>query len=277
MELWQMDIVGGVKLEDARPPRSPLTASAGRTGIRHLLTAPYSPSTTGKVEPFHKTLRAGCLRGQVFADVGAAQAAVDAWVTTYNTERPHPPAPEPGKGLGITRWVEQSGRIGLGSFKCHVGLWLAGEMVEILAHDGVLTVAHRSVVVATHTQRLRPGKTAEIRPAASMRKPQLATSGMTVTRTADASGYVSFAGTGYRAGRAPAGKSVEVSLAAGSVQLAVAGKVVRIHPARHDHAREHGAFATPKGRPRKKTGVAQKPDTSVREVPDTKCRSGTGT
>ena len=74
---------------------------------------------------------------------------------------------------------------------------------------------------------------------------------MTVTRVADASGYVSFAGTGYRAGRAHAGKVVEVSIVAGSVQLAVAGKVVRIHPARHDPAKEHGAFATPRGRPRK--------------------------
>jgi len=28
-------------------------------GIKHLLTAPRSPTTTGKVERFHKTLRAG--------------------------------------------------------------------------------------------------------------------------------------------------------------------------------------------------------------------------
>ena len=27
-------------------------------GIRHLLTAPYSPTTTGKVERLHKTMRA---------------------------------------------------------------------------------------------------------------------------------------------------------------------------------------------------------------------------
>ncbi len=74
---------------------------------------------------------------------------------------------------------------------------------------------------------------------------------MTVTRVADASGYVSFAGTGYRAGRAHAGKVVEVSIVAVSVQPAVAGRGVRIHPARHDPAKEHGAFATPGGRPRK--------------------------
>jgi hypothetical protein len=90
----------------------------------------------------------------------------------------------------------RTGRIGLGGFKYHVGRWLAGEMIEILAHDGLLTIAHRAVVVATHAQRFRPSKQAEIRPAASIRKPRLATSGMTVIRTADASGYVNFAGTG---------------------------------------------------------------------------------
>jgi transposase InsO family protein len=28
-------------------------------GIEHLLTAPRSPTTTGKIERFHRTLRAG--------------------------------------------------------------------------------------------------------------------------------------------------------------------------------------------------------------------------
>ena len=104
--------------------------------------------------------------------------------------------------------------------------------------------------------RFRAVAQAAIRPGPSVRKPRQATSGMAVTRTADASGYVSFAGTGYRVGRAHAGKAVEVSIVAGSVPLTVAGKVVRIHPVRHDPAAEHGAFATPKGRPRKKAGAA---------------------
>ena len=50
------------------------------------------------------------------------------------------------------------------------------------------------------------------------------------------------------------------------MQLAVAGRVVRIHPARHDPAKEHGAFATPKGRPRKKAGVVAVPVTLERSV-----------
>ena len=44
--------------------------------MRHLLTAPYSPTTTGKVERFHKTLRAGCLTGRVFAVKGATAEAL---------------------------------------------------------------------------------------------------------------------------------------------------------------------------------------------------------
>ena len=58
-------------------------------GIDHLLTAPRSPTTTGKIERFHRTLRAEFLTGKVFADLPAAQAELDAWVRSFNTERPH--------------------------------------------------------------------------------------------------------------------------------------------------------------------------------------------
>ena len=60
-------------------------------GIRHLLTAPYSPTTTGKVERLHKTMRAEFFTDhqREFATIGQLQAALDAWVVEYNTERPH--------------------------------------------------------------------------------------------------------------------------------------------------------------------------------------------
>ena len=38
---------------------------------------------------------------------------------------------------------------------------------------------------------------------------------------------------------------------ADSVQLAFNGTAVRVHPISHDRAKEHGAFATRNGRPRK--------------------------
>ena len=49
-------------------------------GIKHLLTAPRSPTTTGKVERWHKTLRREFLNGKVFASIDDAQAQLDGWV-----------------------------------------------------------------------------------------------------------------------------------------------------------------------------------------------------
>jgi Integrase core domain len=57
-------------------------------GIDHLLTAPRSPTTTGK-ERFHRTLRSEFLTGRVFEDLSSAQSELDRWVGTYNTDRPH--------------------------------------------------------------------------------------------------------------------------------------------------------------------------------------------
>jgi transposase InsO family protein len=59
-------------------------------GIDHLLTAPRSPTTTGKIERFHRSLRIEFLaQARPFTSPAAAQAALDEWVTHYNFERPH--------------------------------------------------------------------------------------------------------------------------------------------------------------------------------------------
>ena len=58
-------------------------------GIAHRLTAPRSPTTTGKIERFHRTLRVEFLSGRTFDDLATAQAELDAWVADYNTNRPH--------------------------------------------------------------------------------------------------------------------------------------------------------------------------------------------
>jgi transposase InsO family protein len=49
-------------------------------GIRHLLTAARAPTTTGKVERFHRTPRRQFLNGRVFTSVADAQTQLDAWV-----------------------------------------------------------------------------------------------------------------------------------------------------------------------------------------------------
>ena len=60
-----------------------------KNGIEHALTRPRSPTTTGKVERFHRSLREELLSGQAWPDEAAAQQALDAWVVHYNTDRPH--------------------------------------------------------------------------------------------------------------------------------------------------------------------------------------------
>jgi transposase InsO family protein len=59
-------------------------------GIRRPLTAPRSPTTTGKVERWHKTIRAELAEHDYrHATIADLQAALDGWVVHYNTERPH--------------------------------------------------------------------------------------------------------------------------------------------------------------------------------------------
>ena len=253
-------------------------------GVRHLLTAPYSPTTTGKVERFHRTLRAGFFgpNDYTFATIVEAQAALDAWVVEYNTLRPHqsvgdvPPIErfrlararqdaadvdaadddEPemvvsGRPAGVSRWVDQRGKISLAGFSYRVGPTYAGEPVEVVCQHGLVEILHAGVLVATHAQRLRPNDPKPAGRAPKAGRARAATTGPAVTRIADASGAVSFAGASYRAGRSWARSAVKVAIVGASVQLSVDGKVVRVHPIRHDRTKEHGAFATPNGRPRK--------------------------
>ncbi|MEV4917984.1 IS481 family transposase [Streptomyces tirandamycinicus] len=59
-------------------------------GIAHRLTQPASPTTTGKVERFHQTLRRELLDDcGAFESIEDAQAALDRWVEEYNSMRPH--------------------------------------------------------------------------------------------------------------------------------------------------------------------------------------------
>ena len=150
MELWQMDVVGGVLLDDGTEAKiltgiddhsrfmvcaGIMTRATGRAvcahfatalerygapeevltdngkvftnrfgvtpaevlfdricrenAIAHLLTAPGHPTTTGKIERFHRTLRDEFLTARTFSDLDAAQGELDDWIATYNTDRPH--------------------------------------------------------------------------------------------------------------------------------------------------------------------------------------------
>jgi transposase InsO family protein len=251
-------------------------------GIKHRLTAPYSPTTTGKVERFHRTFRDEFLveNDAKHTTIEEAQRALDAWVEKYNTERPHqslgdrPPAerfalaaPRPPvdatfelvdadepttspRPPGVSRWVDQRGSIGLNSFRYRVGPTFAGESVEVVVQGGLVEILHKGVLVATHAERRQDRTTpaSTKTPRASRARPP--SSGLTVTRVVDTGGSISFAGAAYRVGRSWRGRSVEVAIVAGSVQISENAKVIRVHQVRHDRSKEHGAFATPHGRPR---------------------------
>jgi transposase InsO family protein len=59
-------------------------------GIDQKFTKIKSPTTTGKIERFHQSLQLEFLdHCGIFADLAAAQAALDGWVDAYNHQRPH--------------------------------------------------------------------------------------------------------------------------------------------------------------------------------------------
>ena len=252
-------------------------------GIRHLLTAPYSPTTTGKVERFHRTIRRDFLvdHDRVHATIEALQRAplMNGSLSTTRSVRTsrwviaHPPSaslwrlcsvqltsrcreipadvPLSRRPSGVNRWVDQRGSIGLGSFRYRVGATFAGESVEVVVRSGLVEILHAGVLVATHAERRRADKGSAPQRAPRSGRSRPPTSGMTVTRRVDQGGSVSFAGAGYRVGRSWARQLVDVAIVAGSVQISAKGKVIRVHAIHHDRSKEHGAFATPQGRPRK--------------------------
>ncbi|NKY31313.1 transposase [Nocardia gamkensis] len=58
--------------------------------ITQRRTKPQSPTTTGKIERFHKALREEFLDHVApFESLAAAQQAVDGWTAAYNQQRPH--------------------------------------------------------------------------------------------------------------------------------------------------------------------------------------------
>ena len=125
-------------------------------GIEHILTQPRSPTTTGKIERFHKTLRLELNTRQVFKDLKTAQEAVDEWVVYYNTERPHrslddvapatrfKPGERPiresdrGADYWISRKVTTNGVVCVGYQQVSVGMRYAGSPCDILVKPGLL-------------------------------------------------------------------------------------------------------------------------------------------
>jgi transposase InsO family protein len=125
-------------------------------GITHRLTAPRSPTTTGKIERFHRSLRVEFLAGRVFTNLGAAQAELDGWVTDYNTNRPH-------RGIGMAtpaeRFLVGRDRPAPELDPHLVALHDARDPNEWITRkvsvNGVITVAWQQISVGRHRERRR--------------------------------------------------------------------------------------------------------------------------
>src|SRR6266566_9202309 len=146
----------------AQPPVEVLFDRICReNGVDHILTQPRSPTTTGKIERFHKTLRVEFNTRQVFRNLKTAQEALDEWVTYYNTQRPHqalgdvvpdsrfsatsrPPAdprtprPERNGEQWVCRTVASNGVVSVGYQQVSVGRNYAGSSCDVLVTEGLL-------------------------------------------------------------------------------------------------------------------------------------------
>lgn len=135
-------------------------------GITHLLTAPRSPTTTGKIERFHRTLRQEFLTGRVFHSLDDAQAQLDGFIHLYNHDRPHQslqmqvpaerfnaakrvdPIPATARVLDeersgddwISRTVNVNGVVTVKGQAFSVGKNRSGAIVDVHVTDGVLEV-----------------------------------------------------------------------------------------------------------------------------------------
>jgi transposase InsO family protein len=146
----------------AQPPVEVLFDRICReNGVDHLLTAPRSPTTTGKIERFHKTLRVEFDTRQVFRNLKTAQEALDEWVNYYNTQRPHQslgdatpesrfhagddqpqhrltPRPERNGEQWVSRRVASNGLVSVGYQQVSVGKHFGGSACDVLVTDGLL-------------------------------------------------------------------------------------------------------------------------------------------
>jgi Integrase core domain/Mu transposase, C-terminal domain len=153
-------------------------------GITHRLTAVRSPTTTGKVERFHKTLRDELFSKHTFETIEQAQQALDVFVEEYNALRPHQSigertpaerfrlravdAPEPviqettatrEEALtplpldGHLRRVDGNGRIIFAGTRYRARRALAGELVAVRIDGDIVRIFHNGAPVRAHPRR----------------------------------------------------------------------------------------------------------------------------
>jgi transposase InsO family protein len=174
-------------------------------GITHLLTQPRSPTTTGKVERFHRAIRTEFRTDRIFESLGAAQAELDEWVEDYNHQRPHqalnmatpaarflqdepapvttlrPAAPtgrpEEGRsdGIWVTRRATAVGVVCVNWQQVCLGVATAGRPIDVWVTDQVMQFYDGDQLLRTE-KRDHPGEVRVKRSQAPQRRSKVQTS-----------------------------------------------------------------------------------------------------
>lgn len=152
-------------------------------GIEHLLTQPRSPTTTGKVERFHRSLRTEFRTDRVFASLEHAQAELDEWVTDYNHRRPHQsigmvtpaerffgdeaaapvpirshgdavrPGPDRGDGTWVARRASKVGVVSVNWQQVCLGAAAAGRNIDVWVTEQVVQFFDGDQLLRTEQRR----------------------------------------------------------------------------------------------------------------------------
>jgi transposase InsO family protein len=166
-------------------------------GITHRLTGVRSPTTTGKVERFHKTLRTELLATlPPFPTLEVAQKVIDDWVDDYNCRRPHQSlgmctpaqrfhaAPASGDGDGVPLRLPASlqpsapaslgplelelivpacGNLGLAGRQLWLGPRHAGQQVRLWIDHQVIHLSLGGQLLKTVASRFTPAEVGRLR------------------------------------------------------------------------------------------------------------------
>ncbi|MCA1600795.1 MAG: IS481 family transposase [Acidobacteria bacterium] len=151
-----------------------------QNGIRHLLTGIGAPTTTGKVERFHRTLRDEFFSKHQFGSIEQAQSALDLFTEDFNCNRPHQslemktpndcfvlgtrtklsvrrtrrPKRRPAE-FEITRLVSSAGQIAIASQVVQVGTPFAGRVVVVEVHPRAFKISYEGEEIKTVARTTR--------------------------------------------------------------------------------------------------------------------------
>ncbi|TMK16816.1 MAG: transposase [Actinobacteria bacterium] len=157
-------------------------------GIAHRHTAVRSPTTTGKIERFHQSLRKEFLLDRTFRSLKAAQSALDAWVLDYNTRRPHqaldmatpserfranaPPgkgatlvpveSAEEHRGQWVLRRIGSNGVISVDNQVVYVGNQYKNLIADVFVDGSVIQIWNQNHLIKT-ISRIRSGAVRKVR------------------------------------------------------------------------------------------------------------------